>query len=95
MSKHTPTPWRASKFQVIGGDGSRVAHTGVGQLLPHRTQEAIENADLIARAVNSHKHLIDALEASILALRSGAGAEEKMNAVRDGKAAVTLAKGGA
>lgn len=46
----TPGPWRSSTFQVYAASGDRVAHTGVGQLPPRRSQEAVNNARLIAAA---------------------------------------------
>jgi hypothetical protein len=45
----TPGPWRASTFQVYA-DLDRIAHTGMGQLPPRRSGEAVANARLIAAA---------------------------------------------
>jgi len=51
---HSKTPWKANCFQIVAADGSKVAHTGMGQLPPHRSHEARANAEFIVEAVNAY-----------------------------------------
>lgn len=53
MSGHTPGPWKADTFMVMGGEGSRdrICHVGTTTSLgPARSYETLANAALIAAA---------------------------------------------
>jgi len=88
VSAH-PTPW---KVQIVG-NASHVIDAVRDTVMAFDPDDA-EFWQGIVTAVNSHDTMVAALEAAIAALRSGAGPEEKMNAERDGKAALVLAKTG-
>ena len=70
---HTPTPWYATGVHVqsavknedLSGLGNYVC-TAEGS----SPEEAIANADLIVRAVNSHDALVSALKGCLIALRT-------------------------
>ena len=91
MTDHTPAPWRNACFQVYGGDGSRVAHTGMGQLPPHRSHEAEANAATIVRAVNSHDPLVSAVNALLSDYRTEGCPDPDCHVCKASKAAKELA----
>jgi len=64
MPKHTPGPWEARTFLVMGGENmrDRICHVGTSTSLgPQRSKETVANAQLIAAAP-------DLLEAAKLAV---------------------------
>ena len=62
MTDRTPGPWTRSCFQVYGGDKSRIAHTGMGQLPPSRAPESEANAAAIVLWENHFDDLVKALQ---------------------------------
>ena len=60
-AERTKGPWRRSCFQVYGADGSRIAHTGMGQLPPPRSSESEANAAAIVHFENNFEPLRKAL----------------------------------
>jgi hypothetical protein len=65
MSERTKGPWRQGCFQVYGADGSKIAHTGMGQLPPSRSQESEANAAAIVRWENHFDDLVAALDQAL------------------------------
>lgn len=102
MIKHTPTPWEAQGFFVVGPYGYRkpidntveVAHCGrIGDNLPKAEQKA--NAAHIVHCVNAHFRLVLALKHALLALRtdtSNAGLSARQTAAEVVRNALDIAK---
>lgn len=59
--ERTKGPWTRSCFQVYGADGSRIAHTGMGQLPPSRSSESEANAAAIVHWENNFEPMRKAL----------------------------------
>jgi hypothetical protein len=62
MSERTKGPWTRSCFQVYGGDKSRIAHTGMGQLPLYRSSESEANAAAIVLWENHFDELVKTME---------------------------------
>jgi hypothetical protein len=97
MDKHTPVPWTAAAlggshcYGVFAPDGAAVAYlsdapAGGAGLRGREVDRA--NAELIARAVNSHAELLAACEEALVWADSD-GLKERL------RAAIAKAKGGA
>lgn len=80
MATHSPLPWERTLWKVRGADGLIAAETS-GLTTP----DALANADLIVRAVNSHAALLEVL----LAIRADASAYQWHKAID-----AALAEGG-
>jgi hypothetical protein len=65
ITKRTKGPWRRSGFQVYGADGSRVTHTGLGNLPPSRSNESESNAAFIVHIENNFEPLRQALDLAL------------------------------
>ena len=94
MTNPTPTPWRTGETDNGRSDWIFAEGQVVDCEFLSAGRVNVANAALIVRAVNTIEPLTVALQAAVEALRSGAGPEEKLNAIRDGRAALALAKSG-
>jgi hypothetical protein len=94
--KHTPGPWEARTFLVVGGKrfSDRICHVGSSTSLgPSRSDESVANARLIAAAPDLLE-AIKALSASIFAPDDGRSPELSA-ALRMTVSAIAKAEGGA
>ncbi len=78
MAEHTPTPWASSKQWLYGPKGYVLPiASGFLEFVTNPGgsghDEAVANAALIVRAVNSHDALVDALEACHSVTKAYAG----------------------
>lgn len=109
MTKHTPTPWavfdpnesRTGYRPIRIGPASGSYDTAplyVGDAGARKT--VLSDATLIVRAVNAHETLLEALEKLLDNARFDAGPDgsypydaETQHRIKDGRAALKLAKG--
>jgi hypothetical protein len=91
MSSHINGPFTfaaaGDETEIIDADDRVIA------AVPFRDWQSFEEHQGIARLFSASKDLLDAAQAARLALRSSAGTEEKMNAIRDLDFAIDKAGG--
>jgi hypothetical protein len=93
---HTPGPWTL-KFEPPTPD-YEYPYMTLRAGVPHDHESSgfeisgiIPEAD--ARLISEAPALLAALKSAVAALRSGAGSEERLNAIRDGSVAIAAADG--